>query len=222
MHEAMNIYCDESRHTSDPSDRYMVIGAIGCERDQKRDIVRHIDTMRFRFDAQGEFGWKRLSPNKRDFYFELIEFFAANPSLAFRCIVVDRKSFVSDDEELGFYKIYYQMLHRWLSPNHEYYIYLDHKVNADKGRLPVLRQCLQKAHTIRALESADSKELGIMQLTDLFIGAVGYAWNERSESEIKVEFCAKLAASVKLPTLVFSTWPSVRKFNIFAFGGAHE
>ncbi len=40
-----NIYCDESRHTSDPRDAYIVIGAIACPREQKRK-AKH--------NAQGE------------------------------------------------------------------------------------------------------------------------------------------------------------------------
>lgn len=30
-----NIYCDESLHTSDKGDRYAVIGALQCPRDEK-------------------------------------------------------------------------------------------------------------------------------------------------------------------------------------------
>ena len=38
-----------------------------------------------------EFGWKKLSPNKAEFYQSLIQLFSEENLLSFRCIVVDRR-----------------------------------------------------------------------------------------------------------------------------------
>ncbi|OGQ97779.1 MAG: hypothetical protein A2521_02450 [Deltaproteobacteria bacterium RIFOXYD12_FULL_57_12] len=93
----------------------MVIGAISCPREHKHEIVHQIHCLKRKFATQGEFGWKRLSPNRRDFYWSLIKLFKDNEFISFRCIVVDRTCLDHEkhnmgDKELGFYKLYYQML----------------------------------------------------------------------------------------------------------------
>lgn len=216
------IYCDESRHTSDVGDHFMVIGAISCPERLKRAVVRRIHNLRAIHGAQGEFGWKRLSPNKRGFYWALIDLFATEPELQFRCIVVDRTQFVSDDPELGFYKLYYQMLIHWLSPGCTYRILLDQQQNREQGRFATLRDVLRRKLSGRArisfLEPADSTSLDLMQLTDLLIGAVGYERNGRSTSEVKVQFCQDLAAAIGVEAISQSTAPGEPKFNVFHFG----
>lgn len=79
---AINIYCDESRHTSDPSDVFMVIGGISCPRDDKREIVHQIHLLKQKYATQGEVGWKRLSPNRKDFYWAVLELFSQDSRLA--------------------------------------------------------------------------------------------------------------------------------------------
>lgn len=225
---AINVYCDESRHTSDPGDRYFVIGGMACPREKKRDIVRQIHILKGRYNAQGEFGWKRLSPNKRDFYWSLLELFIAEQDLSFRCIVVDRNSLDHDkynegDGELGFYKLYYQMLVHWLKPEHAYHIYLDWQQNKSRERFSTLRDILRRKLTgraaIKCLEPVGSKNIPMIGLIDLFIGAVGYHWNSRNASSIKLDFCSDLAGKLHIGNLRSSTFSIKHKFDIFPFQG---
>ncbi|MGV8084397.1 MAG: DUF3800 domain-containing protein [Coriobacteriia bacterium] len=217
------IYCDESRHTSDPSDRYMVIGALSCPASRKRDLVRRIHNLRAVHATQGEFGWKRLSPNKRAFYRDLMDLFLQEEDLQFRCIVVNRATFVAEDMELGFYKLYYQMLVHWLSPECSYRLYLDFQQNREQGRFRTLRDILRRKLSgraqIRSLEPVDSSELPLMQLADLLIGAVGYAANGRTTSDTKRAFCDDLAHALGRSELDAASPLSESKFNVFRFNG---
>ena len=226
----INIYSDESRHTSG-SDDFMVIGAISCKRDEKRELVHKIHLLKKKHNAQGEFGWKRLSPNKKEFYFELIDLFLEN-DLEFRCIVVDKrliddKTFNDGDKELGFYKFYYMMLKDELRSDNIYHIYLDWQQNKQQHRFHNLKFFLAKKLSDRAkiscLEPVTSKNQPLIELADLFIGAVGYDYNKRKESEIKVAFCRKLANSLhqlnnnyfRYGRLDTFTKKDEKKFNIF-------
>lgn len=224
----INIYCDESRHTSNPEDSYMVIGALSCPRERREELSRQINFIKKEFNTWREFGWKTLSPNRHDFYWTLLDFFAKEPDLCFRCIVVDcnildHDRFNSGDAELGFYKFYYQMLIHWLKPSFAYHIYLDWQQNRIQTRFINLRDALKRKllgrTRIECLEPVSSHQLPLIQLTDLLTGAVGYAWNNRTTSETKVSFCNDLAQSAGLDTLRRSTNLNAEKFNIFLFTG---
>lgn len=228
VHKHINIYCDESRHTSNPEDKYMVIGAISCPREQREEFARRINLIKKKFNTWREFGWKTLSPNRRDFYWSLLGFFAEEQNLSFRCIVVDcnvldHDKFNFGDEELGFYKLYYQMLIHWLKPSFAYHIYLDWQQNKVQTRFISLRDALKRKLVgrtrIECLEPVSSRQMPLIQLTDLITGAIGYAWNDQNGSETKVSFCSDLARRVGLDTLKKSTPLSAEKFNIFHFTG---
>lgn len=224
----INIYCDESRHTSDPSQPYMVIGALQCPRDKKRDLVKAIHALKARHAAQGEFGWKRLSPNKRSFYWALVDLFAQSDALSFRCLVANRNEldharFSDGDEELGFYKLYYQTLVHWLKPGTTYHIYLDWQQNQEQHRFRdlglILERRLAGRANIACLEPVTSRNLPLIELCDLLIGAVGYTWNELQGSATKLEFSRALAAALGVRSLAQGTALAAAKFNIFRFRG---
>jgi hypothetical protein len=139
------------------------------------------------------------------------------------CNVLDHDRFNFGDEELGFYKLYYQMLIHWLKPSSAYHIYLDWQQNKVQTRFISLRDALKRKllgrTRIECLEPVSSHQMPLIQLTDLITGAVGYAWNDQRGSETKVRFCDDLARSVGLATLKTSTALSAEKFNIFHFTG---
>jgi len=223
-----NIYCDESRHTSDPSQPYLAIGAVQCPRERKREIVGRIHQLQSRYDAQGELGWKRVSPNRLPFYEALLDLFAAEPDLRFRCLVANRNdldhaTYNDGDSELGFYKLYYQMLVHWLQPGNRYHIYLDWQQNAVQSRFSDLKLVLSRKLSGRAsiacLEPVTSSNVPMIGLTDILIGAVGYAWNGLSGSEAKLRICEKLRESTDIHTLATTTPLTAHKVNVFRFGG---
>lgn len=225
---AFNIYCDESRHTSDKSDRYAVIGALCCPRDKKYEVVHDIHLLKKQYSTQGEFGWSKVSPNKMDFYLALQDYFLKQSALSFRCILIDRTTldhdkFNNGDKELGFYKLYYQLLVHWLEPQEAYYLYLDWQQNSDRNCFANLREMLKRKLNGRAriecLEPVDSQEQPLTQLVDLLIGAVGYQWNGRDTSQAKLTFCQELAERLNKSNLRFSTPKAEPKFNIFQWIG---
>ena len=119
MTTSFNVYCDESRHTSDPADRFVVLGALQCPRERKRELVHEIHLMQDKHRARGKFGWSKVAPGKAAFFEELADWFMAQPDLRFRALIADRgmlthEVFNAGDGELGFYKMYYQMLVHWL------------------------------------------------------------------------------------------------------------
>lgn len=227
-----NLYCDESRHTSDPADRYLVIGAMSCPREAKREIVHRIHLLQARHSARGEFGWSKVAPGKLAFFEELADLFLVTPELRFRCLVADRQKldherFNAGDSELGFYKLYYQMLVHWLEPGSTYHVYLDWQRNASQQRFADLHTTLTRKLSGRAriasLEPVASHEQPLVQLVDLFIGAVGYAWNQRAASNAKLAFCHHLAAGLRKGSLCYQSWKTGdAKFNIFHFQGRDE
>lgn len=227
-----NLYCDESRHTSDPSHHFAVIGALQCPREEKRRIVHRLHSLMAKHDVRGEFGWKKLSPNRHDFYFTLLELFAEEPALRFRCLVVDRtqldhERFNQGDAELGFYKLYYQMLVHWLQPGNTYHVYLDWQQNAASNRFHDLRTILQTKLSGRAnvacLEPVSSHTQPLIQLSDLLMGAVGYQWNgldKRPDASAEKRLFAQTLSTRLGLSLERQTAKNEQKFNIFNWQGS--
>jgi hypothetical protein len=159
---------------------------------------------------------------------DIVAFFAAQPDLCFRCVVVERQALGSvehndGDAELGFYKLYYQLLVHWFKAGNQYHVYLDWQQNKDGHRFATLRDILRRKLTGRAeiecLEPVESSEIPLLQLVDLAIGAVGYQWNGRHQSAAKSAVCNELARAIGKPNLVFTTPPGAEKFNVFHFTG---
>lgn len=177
------VYCDESRPdllcAKNPGARYMVLGSLWLHAEEREDCKAAIHELRNRHKVGGEFKWQKVSPSRKEFYLELLDWFMAQGDrLRFRCIAVDRGQvnllrFHENDQELGFYKFYYQLLHHWIMDFNEYAVFCDFKQNRVRQRLKVLRRCLNATNLssqIQNVQAVRSEESVLIQLADFLTG----------------------------------------------------
>lgn len=221
-----DIYCDESRpevifgnkRNLSNLNKYMLIGGIWINKNNREHLKREIKKLQAKHNAYGEIKWKNVSPSKFDFYKDLINFFFTN-NISFRCVIIDGYQFDSvkyhnADDELGFYKFYYQLIFHWLIPFENYCVFLDHKKNKLPDRLQTLENVLRVSTLSRVnVQAIPSKESLLIQLTDLLMGAVGYKLHKINTSESKLNLIC--AIEEKLGHSIKGTNRSEHKFNIF-------
>lgn len=223
------IYCDESRpetiYSANSKDGFMVIGGVWVEGSERKRVKNKLDFLKKKHHINNEFKWNTVSPSRLEFYQELVKYFFENKNIRFRCIVVesqyvDMEKYHQNDNELGFYKFYYQVLNKWCEWGDDYRIYLDQKQNKLGNRLYTLKQILNKSSfaNIESVLAIDSYESVFIQLADFLIGAVSYVYNDyqtmdnasRTKIEIIQVIEEYLDRSIDQPTS-----SNERKFNVF-------
>lgn len=220
------VYCDEANpdvFTSEhPSARYLMIGSLWLPSTLREELKERIHTLRKQHQAWGEIKWSKVSLSRQAFYTALADLFVEyGENLRFRCIAVDHTqvdmTFHENDHELGFYKFYYHLLHHWILDFNEYRIFCDAKSNRDPKRIPVLGLCLSRANltsTIRDIQSLPSREVVLIQLCDLLLGAASSRINNTlNEGSAKAALVRQLEAG--LGKELRHTPKAEEKFNIF-------
>jgi len=185
-------YCDESYpdlfSSHMPQAKYLVVGSLWLKTEDREEFKAGIHALRDKHSIGGEFKWQKASPSKVSYYKDLISwFFLQKDALRFRCIAVDSsqinlKLYHNDDHELGFYKFYYQMLHKWIHDNNSYKIFCDFKSNRRSDRLAVLQKYLGYSNIMSRIEGVQavrSKESVLMQLSDFLTGAASAKINDK-------------------------------------------
>jgi hypothetical protein len=183
------VYCDESHPDAFSSRstnraRFLMIGGLWLPH-QKREEVK--DAIR-RIMHANEFGteikWHKAHTKYERLYTDLIDLFVDTHFLRFRCIAVDAwqvdHALHDNDHELGFYKFYYQLLTHWIEVGDEYRIVCDEKTNRVGDRLPTLQRVLNYTHqryAVTSIQALPSKEVVLLQLADLLLGAASSAMN---------------------------------------------
>lgn len=223
----IDVYCDEAYpdlFSSDyPQARYLIIGGVWLKVDDRERFKSAIHDLRDQYKIGGEFKWTKVSPSKVDFYKALLTWFhEQGEDLKFRCIAIDHQQvdlirFHQSDQELGFYKFYYQMLHKWIHPFNQYHIFCDFKLNRLRDRLHTLKACLSNANLAAAVEtvqSVRSRESVLIQLTDVLVGLASARLNDRlAPGSAKGNAVAHLERL--LGRRIVSTALSEKKFNVF-------
>lgn len=225
-----NIYCDESCHLEHDNQKYMVLGGIICEKSIRNKIKRDIIEIKRKNNIKdnAEIKWNKVSPSKFLYYKELVDYFFNNKELRFRALIIDKtqlkhESFKQTHDD-WYYKMYYQLLLNLVEPKQENYIYLDIKDTKSANKIEGLKKYLSfklidhEFEVIKNIQSINSQESVIMQLTDLFIGSIGYrnreVYDEENASIAKRNLMMYIIAKSGYQ-LNKSTFLSEKKFNLF-------
>jgi hypothetical protein len=221
------IYCDESRPdllvSTHPNGKYMVIGSLWLAAESRQTFKNEINLLRNRHKIGPEFKWQKISPSRSLFYKELMEwFYSKKEFLRFRCIAVEQQKlnlvkYHDSDQELGFYKFYYQLLHHWILDFNDYVIFCDFKSNRSRDRLQVLQRCLELSNlssNINNVQAIRSDQSVLIQLTDVLTGAASARLNGKLSDGSAKDSVVKHLENL-LRRNISHTLRSERKFNVF-------
>lgn len=221
-----NIYCDESCHLEADAIPVMVIGAVWCPKDKVRHISEHIRGLKAEYGLARNFEikWTKVSNAKYHFYQSVVDHFFADPDLHFRGVVIPDKGKLDhaafqQDHDSWYYKMFFILLKQILSPQAIYNIYIDIKDTRSQNKVEILHDILcSKIYDfdksiINRVQHIRSHETEILQLTDLFIGILGYLHRGLSTNQAKLNLIQKVRENTGL-SLLQTTLPREDKFNL--------
>ncbi len=228
----IDLYCDESRQDLlvnkaeiTKTNRYVSIGGLLVPREKRALLKERINSLKQQYNIVKEFKWGNVSNNKIEFYKALVDLFFEEEfkDICFRCVVIDaveidNEKYNGDDQELGYYKFYYQLIHNWINYRDTYYVFTDYKTNKEKNRLQELRRILNQTYqkeNIEIIQAINSAESVILQFQNILMGTVSYKYNYgyNGTSSAKSELVTYVEE--KLRRKICATYPSEYKFNIF-------
>jgi hypothetical protein len=196
MKTTYNIYCDESCHLLNDQNKAFVLGAMWVEKDKAQKIFEELRELKkkHKLSPQFEAKWTKVSQGKVEYYCDLARYFFENSDLHFRGVVVPDKSVLNhsafaQDHDTWYYKMFYVLLGVIMKENSEYNLYLDIKDTKSHLKVLELQRILNIASTedvaVSKAQQVRSHEVELMQLTDLFIGALSYAHRSLNANEGK-------------------------------------
>jgi hypothetical protein len=225
--DQFNIYCDESSVDSDKEHRYMVIGAFIIPRDKKEAFVNKFKAITGKHTV-GEIKWTNISTSSFKASQETVDLFFSTEYASFTAIIVNKSKidfefYHEGSKELAFYKFYYTLLKQKLHSGNKYYIYLDKKPVSVQNRVGALKSFLtgfiksfRNDCVIKHLQEYPSHENKLIQIADLFTGAIASEFNfgEKLKSNSKKEFIFNLEKRLNRKLNV-GTSRMEDKFNVF-------
>lgn len=204
------IFIDESRISKG---RYQLFGSLWLPREKQQlfhDSFWRIWDENFP-SRKSELKWTKVSKNKLPAYKKFIDYFSTFSQIDFRCVIldiraIDYQQYHEGDKELGFYKFLYFFLSRNIEKDYQYreikdliQVFVDQRRKGDEvevGRLSdlkfflnnyIINYCHSIPNLVRNVEAVNSQYSPEIQLIDVLLGAVGYAWEGFQTSPAKLE-----------------------------------
>jgi hypothetical protein len=200
MDNTFNIYIDESCHLEHDKSEVMCIGYTKINKKEYASIKQEIKAIKLKHKSPTEIKWNKLSMSRWELYRELIDYFF-DSNIEFRSVLIKNKKNLGHERYNREHQnsFYYQTLllllnNRVSNGNDDYNVYLDVKDTRGNSRLALLEKEIAKKHEgnspFKHFQHLHSDENELLQLTDLFIGAICF--------KARQEFSKVNASPVKL------------------------
>ena len=235
MTGTFNVYCDETCHLENDRQKAMVLGAVWCPLGKTREIAVRLREIKEKHGLPPDFEvkWTKVSPAKKNFYQDLVDYFFDDDDLHFRALIVPDKSrlrhedFPDQDHDTWYYKMYFDMLKVIFLPDAHYRVYIDIKDTQGAQKVRKLHEVLcnsmydYSCEVIERLQLVHSHEIEQMQLVDLLMGALSYLHNERQGNSGKESLIERIQQRSRY-TLTKTTLLREEKVNLFVWHAAER
>ncbi|MDT8317882.1 MAG: DUF3800 domain-containing protein [bacterium] len=231
MSEKFNIYCDESCHLENDNQKAMVLGAVWCPTDKRREIAVRIREIKQKHGLKADFEikWTKVSLAKLQFYMDIIDYFFDDDHLHFRGLVIPDKSVLHHDDfgqthDEWYYKMYFNMLKVIFDPYSDYRIYIDIKDSRGGSKVNKLHDVLCNnlydfsKKIVEYVQIVESRHVEQLQIADLLIGCLSYLHRGLSGNSAKEALIKRVKARSSY-SLMLNTLYQEKKFNLFVWRG---
>ena len=217
-----NIYCDESCHLEHDNNDIFVVGGMKCPQAEVKRINSEILSLKeyFGYNKKSEIKWTKISNGNLNFYLALVELFFKDAALSFRGYIGRGKTELdnpghSQSFDDWYYKMYYRMLEFVLNknPNDNFNIYLDIKDTLGSKKITIIQKYLNShcgRSIVNHIQLVHSDEVAILQLADLFIGALSYKHRSLNGSESKLTIIKKIEEMSEQNLLLTSSYKQTK------------
>lgn len=222
-----NIYCDESCHLPHDKIDLMVIGGISCPKEKAEYINKAIRDIKVQNGVYkfAEIKWTKVSESKYKMYEELLDLFFDTSYLTFKAVVALNKSHLNYEKfhlthDDWYQRIYYLTLREIINIGNDYHVYVDIKDTKGSAKINQLKDVLNNVvgyfydETVRNIQLVRSDQIQLLQLADLFIGAVAYSNRGLCTNSAKLKLIEHIEDRSNR-TLTKSTPKTEDKINIF-------
>jgi len=223
-----NIFVDESCHLEHDGMPVMCIGYTKINADKYITIKDSIKALKLRHKTPTEIKWNNVSVSRLPLYKAFVDYFF-EADIFFRCILVkykgklDNQQFNQGDHNNFYYKLIYFLLQSATNPPaNDYKVFLDIKDTRGKERLMKIDEVLLNKYDGKSpfvgFQHIHSSENVLLQMTDLFIGAVTFKARGLEKLEKANKAKVELVQYIEEKSgyvLDEGTEPWESKFNIF-------
>ena len=221
-----NVYCDESCHLISNDSKYMLIGAVYCQKNKVKKINEYIKYLKKNYNLSDkiELKWNKIDKKTEKIYLDIINYFFNNDDLRFRVIVIDKAKLnhekFNQTENQFYHKVYFEMLKYIIIPGNSYNIYPDIKDTNSYYNHQIMLNYLRikmsdtNKKTIKKVQPIRSYESLILQVTDVLIGALSYYYRNITQNKVKLNIINEINRLYQ-NSFDISSYYNNTKFNIF-------